>query len=297
MRRFALAVLIALLPCRAWTGTAEDAAITSRVETTFLLNEHLSMLNIKTDTKDGVVTLTGTVREESQRQLAEDLARQAKNVKDVKNNLVVVPGKVGEKERRSFRQKMNDRGVEAAVRSRLLYHRQFKGLRINAESVNNVVTLYGVVPTEALRDAAGKIAMETKGVNEVINMIVVRPKEEASTGKKIKRTFSDEWLESRVEAAIVFNKALSIREIDVEVDDGVCILTGVVNSEEEKDAAAKIAESIAGIDAVRNEIAVRPGYVPARPHAQPPAPQEGKVEAIEPPEDTPNVETRPLDAP
>lgn len=272
----------------------EDSTITARVETLYLLNEHLNPLNINTTTRNGNVMITGSVNDEVQKELAEDLALSVKGVAFVDNRLIVINTVVGDKERRTWKQRIADRAVSASVKTRLLVKGEFKGLKIGISTINGVVTLYGVVPTEEHALTMAKIAEETKGVSSVVNSLTVRHRDDAYDAVRgAGRQISDEWLESRVETAVLLNRHLSIRELDVEVDDGICILTGTVNSEEKKELAGQIADSIQGVSAVRNEIAVRPGdeiglpapserEIPSGTAARPPA---GTLKGSEPAEE------------
>jgi len=61
---FAILMAALAVPAGAAVRTAaKDALITGRIESTFLLNEQLNPFNINTTTKNGVVTLTGSVDE------------------------------------------------------------------------------------------------------------------------------------------------------------------------------------------------------------------------------------------
>jgi osmotically-inducible protein OsmY len=66
-----------------------DAAITSEVKTKFLADTAVSGLKIDVDTKDGVVTLSGAVKSNSEADKAVAIARQSAGVKRVVNNLRV----------------------------------------------------------------------------------------------------------------------------------------------------------------------------------------------------------------
>jgi osmotically-inducible protein OsmY len=66
-----------------------DAAITTAVKTKFLADSKVSGLNIDVDTKDGVVTLNGTISNAAERRQALALARETKGVKTVKDNLKI----------------------------------------------------------------------------------------------------------------------------------------------------------------------------------------------------------------
>lgn len=69
---------------------------------------------------------------------------------------------------------------------------------------------------------------------------------------------SDTWNEARLWTTYALNSHLSAFDIDVEVEDGVATLSGVVRTGVEKDLAAEIAEGIAGVNQVENRITVDP---------------------------------------
>jgi osmotically-inducible protein OsmY len=326
---FALLVIASILssPVGQVVTGVEDSTITARIESLFLLDQHLNPLNINTTTRDGNVMLSGSVNDEVQRELAEDLALGVRGVRFVDSQLVVINTVVGEKEQRSWSQRVQDRAVTAAVRSRMLGSGEFKGLKIGISTVNNVVTLFGVVPTDAHVESMIGIASNTKGVDEVVNQLTVRTKDDAydavrGTGQQI----SDEWLESRVATAIMLNRHLKLRELDIEVDDGICMLSGTVDSEEKRVLAEQVASNVQGVSEVRNTITVRalgvvvspsPGELPSglsgsEPMpSEPPATLEGSeplpseppasLEGSDPPEDdfsqTPSVEAATLGDP
>ena len=271
---FALIVIASLLssPAGQVVTGVEDSTITARIEALYLLDQHLNPLNINTTTRDGNVMISGSVNDQVQRELAEDLALSVLGVRFVDNQLVVINTVIGEKEQRSWSQRVQDRAVTAAVRGRMLGSGEFKGLKIGITTINNVVTLFGVVPTEAHVESMITIASNTKGVEDVVNQLSIRPKDDAydavrGTGRQI----SDEWLESRVSTAIMLNRHLKMRELDVEVDDGICMLSGTVDSEEKRVLAEEVARNIQGITEVRNTITVRAGgiVVPNIPTEQP----------------------------
>lgn len=297
---FALLVITSLLssPAGQVVTGVEDSTITARIEALYLLDQHLNPLNINTTTRDGNVMLSGSVNDATQRELAEDLALGVKGVRFVDNQLIVVNTVVGEKEERSWSQRVQDRAVTAAVRARMLGTGEFKGLKIGISTINNKVTLYGVVPTEAHVESMLDIAADTKGVEEVINQLTVRRKEDAydsvrGTGQQI----SDEWLESRVATAIMLNRHLKVRELDIEVDDGICMLSGTVASEEKRQLAEEVARNVQGISEVRNTITVRaPGEIKfLTPDEKAPLQVDPPAEVQPPSEPQPRVESRPLE--
>ncbi len=253
-----MAVWIAWAPpvSAAVPAAVKDALITGRVESTFLLNEQLNPFNINTNTQNGVVTLTGSVDDPTAKQLAEDLARSVSGVVDVVNQIAVIETPPGTRPRRSFSQQVRDKSISASIRSRLLYHKQYSGLNISVKTEYGNVTLAGVVPDEAARTTIADIAATTRGVEKVANLLTVAPKESLEPLDAAKRDFSDEWVEKRVETALLMNRHIALSSLHIEVNDGLCILTGIADTQAQKDLAEAIALSVQGVSRVQNDIRV-----------------------------------------
>jgi osmotically-inducible protein OsmY len=67
----------------------DDATTTALVKSKLLANENTDGLQIDVDTRGDVVTLSGEVASAEEKQLAEQLARNAGDVRNVRNQLVV----------------------------------------------------------------------------------------------------------------------------------------------------------------------------------------------------------------
>ncbi|MBG60485.1 MAG: transporter [Halobacteriovoraceae bacterium] len=65
----------------------DSAAITAKVKSELIQNKEVSALDVSVETYKGVVLLSGFVKSEKERELAEKLARKIKGVKKVKNEL------------------------------------------------------------------------------------------------------------------------------------------------------------------------------------------------------------------
>jgi len=69
------------------SGAMDDATITARVKTALLNDQQVAATKIDVTTVNGVVTISGTVRNRAEEQRAIELARQTPGVKDVKSVL------------------------------------------------------------------------------------------------------------------------------------------------------------------------------------------------------------------
>jgi osmotically-inducible protein OsmY len=260
-----------------------DASITARIETMFLLNEHLNPFRINTTTNNGVVTLEGNVDDAIERDLAEDLARSIKDVGQVENQLKIDPNreddsdeKVRKDDRRlsveHLRSNTQRANLRAIVRRQLEYNDRLDDADIDVEVDDDTVILTGTVSTEDQAEEAVYIAKNTRGVESVEERLDVRAAERhdddieeaaEATGEKvgdvianIGRNLSDEWTEKRVETSLAFNKHVSMRDLDVDVEDGLCIITGTTLTEEQRQLIERIALRTDGVTKVENRVKV-----------------------------------------
>lgn len=88
--------LILLLPLTAACGktvgeTIDDTSITTRVKTSMLNDPNVGGLRIDVDTYKGVVTLSGRVKTQAEKDQALTIARRTEGVVEVKDALQVIP--------------------------------------------------------------------------------------------------------------------------------------------------------------------------------------------------------------
>lgn len=81
-----------------------------------------------------------------------------------------------------------------------------------------------------------------------------------STGNssQTQSAINDAWLDGKLEASLLFNEHLNSFNIDTNVENGVAMLTGTVESDIDRDLAGEIAQSIKGISEVKNQLKVDP---------------------------------------
>src|SRR5438034_10233666 len=120
MKRFsypvaiALALAIGLGASVPLIASQTDDRIESAAKKSYVYRTYLKEDNIKIEAKDGVVTLSGSVSEESHKSLAEDTVKGLPGVKSVTNNLEVKGEKVAPK---------SDEWISAKVKAALSFHR------------------------------------------------------------------------------------------------------------------------------------------------------------------------------
>ncbi len=66
----------------------------------------------------------------------------------------------------------------------------------------------------------------------------------------------DAWIDGRLESVYALNRHLSAFDIDTDVDKGVVILTGQVQSDIDRDLAGELAKGIDGVVKVNNQLTI-----------------------------------------
>lgn len=154
-----------------WEKEAMDAWIDGKAEATILFNGNLDSFDINTDVKDGVVTLSGSVDNQIERELAEELILGIKGVKNVDNSLTVL--NMDMKNDSEVASNFKDAKISTVITSRLLFESEVSGTAIDVDVDDRVVTLNGELSSKAERDLAITIAENTADVKSVKDNITI----------------------------------------------------------------------------------------------------------------------------
>ena len=137
----------------------DDATLTANVKSQLASQSPALASMVNVETKDGVVTLTGTVDNDSAKSQAEQAAKSVANVKSVVNNLSVKPPIVVSE----------DPKIKSAVEANLAKY-NVKGVTANV--ADGQVTLTGEIPRAKLQDAM-KAANEANP-KKVVNQLTIK---------------------------------------------------------------------------------------------------------------------------
>lgn len=151
---------------------SHDRWLDTRLETAYLFNPHLNNFAIDTDVDGGVVTLSGTVKSDIDRDLAEQIAKSLDGVTKVKNSLKVsddAKPKAKTSAGDDFFRKVRDATITAEVKTKLIANGNITAADIDVDTEDRVVTLSGRVQSDTQKELAGLIARNTSGVDSVVN--------------------------------------------------------------------------------------------------------------------------------
>ena len=217
------------------------------MRTALLLSKQVSPFDIKVKTSQGEVTLQGQVPSEEVKAMAGAIALDTAGVKQVHNNLGVNPSAERNPETERLRERVADLEIKTLVNDALSKNADVGEKRVETEVKNRMVTLSGSVETASQKYAAEQIAWQVPGVQGVQDNL-------STTNAQATPESADEKLAHRVEFELYSTKAISLTTVQIHAENGIVTLTGTVTSRAEKLLAERIAQSVAGVRKVMNNL-------------------------------------------
>ena len=223
-----------------------DERIEASAQKSYVFKTYLKEDAIKTESKDGVVTLTGTVTEKSHKSLAQETVASLPGVKSVDNQLALSGEQPAEN---------SDAWLSMQVKYSLLYNRHVSGIKTQVFVTDGIATLRGEADNQAQKDLAGEYAKDVKGIKEVKNDMTIAMaanKSEQTIGEKI----DDASITAQVKMSLLSHHSTSAFKTGVETNNGVVTLSGKASSGAGKDMAAKVANDVNGVVSVVNNMTI-----------------------------------------
>ncbi len=242
------------------TSTAvNDARQEAQIWTTYALNPYLRANDLKVVVQNGKAVLTGKVDEKVNKELANAIALGVSGITDVDNQIEIAADYRPTLPGGSYGERMDDANITAAVKSKLLWSKSTDGSAIEVSTKTGVVTLTGPADSQADKDTAGRLALNTRGVSNISNELQVRGKplttaeraknaKDADTAKG--HNISDGWITTKVKSTYLYSSNVASSDINVSTNAGIVTLTGKVDSGAEHSLAIELAQNVRGVKSV-----------------------------------------------
>jgi hyperosmotically inducible protein len=237
-------LLVTTAPLRA--SEEMDDRIESSVSKSYVFKTYLKDDSISTDSKNGVVTLTGTVAEASHKSLAQDTVEGLPGVKSVNNKLTVKGESPAEH---------SDTWISMKVKAALLFHRNVSASGTDVYVKDGIVSLRGEASSQAQKELTNEYARDIDNVKEVKNEMTIAKapaKPTETTGEKI----DDASITAQVKSSLLSHRSTSALKTKVETTDGVVTLSGIANNAAEKTLVTKLVTDINGVTSVINNMTI-----------------------------------------
>ena len=227
-------------------ASSTDSRIESSAAKSYVFKTVLKDDSITTESKDGVVTLTGTVADANHKSLAQDTVASLPGVKSVDNQLLVKGEQPAEH---------SDAWIGWKVKMALLFHRNVSATGTDVDVKDGIVTLTGEASSLAQKQLTTEYAKDIDNVKEVRNEMTI-----AQTPVKVVETnggkIDDASITAEVKSSLMAQRSTSALRTTVSTTDGVVTLGGVAKNEAEKSLVTKLTSDINGVTSVINNMTI-----------------------------------------
>ncbi len=245
-QRILVMTAVALLASAQLHASETDKRIESSARESYVFKTHLKNDAIKTESKEGVVTLSGTVDRESHKGLAQETVENLPGVKSVDNRLELNAEYTPDK---------SNEWIAMNIKSALLFHRNVSAEKTQVYVEEGIVTLRGEAANEAQKELTAEYA-DVDGVREVRNEMTVAntPTNEDRT---IEEKIDDASITAQVKMALLTHRSTSALKTSVATKEGIVTLGGKAKNGAEKDLVTKLVSDIFGVKSIINNMSIQ----------------------------------------
>jgi len=246
---YAVALMVAVVALLAISFPVHASTMDERIETSarqsYVFKTYLKDDDIKIQSSDGAVTLTGMVLEESHKSLAQETVAGLPGVTSVDNKLEL---------KGAAPTANSDAWLTTKVKTTLLFHSSVSASITEVDVKDGIVTLRGDAASQAQKELTTEYARDVEGVKDVKNEMTV-----AKTSKKtqtVGEQIDDASITAQVKMTLLYHRSTSALNTSVTTNDGVVTLIGKAKNADEMNLATKLAKDVNGVKDVKNRMTI-----------------------------------------
>lgn len=239
--------LVSVMNGPLWAASTDETIVKS-LENSYVFKTFLKDDDIEIESKNGVVTLKGTVADSPSKTLAYETAVNMFEVKSVDNKLVVKDESTDE---------TSDSWIYAKVKTMLMSHRNVSAVNTKVTVADGIVTLKGEASSTAQKQLTTDYARDIDGVKDVKNemTVVETPK---TTTQTLSEKIDDASITAQVKTALLFHRGTRVLKTNVSTKNGVVTVAGMAKNAAEKDLVNKLSADVNGVTKVVNVMTIEP---------------------------------------
>ena len=245
--KYSVSITVAAVALLALSVPVHASKMDSRIELaakqSYVFKTYLQGDDIKIQSSNGAVTLTGIVSENFHKSLAQETVADLPGVVSVNNRLEIkgAPPTAN-----------SDAWLRDKVKVALLFHRSVSAGATEVYVKDGIVTLQGNAASLAQKELTTEYAKDVEGVKDVNNeMTVTKTSEkERTVGEKI----DDASITAQVKMTLLYHRSTSALNTTVTTKKGVVTLGGKASNAAEVTLATKLANDVNGVKGVENRM-------------------------------------------
>ncbi|EGM75974.1 Putative periplasmic or secreted lipoprotein [Rheinheimera sp. A13L] len=152
-----------------------------------------------------------------------------------------------------------DAWIDGKAETTLLLNGNLNSFTIDTHVKNGVITLTGEVESDVDKALAAELVEGLDGVTSVENKLMVKKDGQTNADPKQTSALKDAKIATVVKTSLLFEPETSGTSIDVDVENSVVTLSGVVDSDAEKDLAVAKAKNTKDVVKVVDKLTVSEG--------------------------------------
>jgi osmotically-inducible protein OsmY len=239
----AVVALLTSMPVRA---SEMDDRIESSARNSYVFKTFLNGDDIKIESKDGAVTLTGVVSEESRKGLARETVAGLPGVKSVDNRLEV---------KGAHPTANSDAWLRDKVKVTLLFHRSVSGSTTEVNVKDGIVTLRGDAASQTQKELTTEYTKDVEGVKDVNNLMIVS-RTSTKTNTTIGESIDDASITAQVKLALLYHRSTYAINPKVETNNGNVTLYGKAGNAAVLNLCTRLANDVNGVKSVNNRMTI-----------------------------------------
>jgi osmotically-inducible protein OsmY len=245
-----ITIMMSALVLLAFTVPVHAAKIDSRIELSakqsYIFKTYLQGDDIKIQSKDGAVTLTGLVSENFHKALAQETVAGLPGVTSVDNRLEVkgAPPTAN-----------SDAWLRDKVKVALLFHRSVSAKATEVDVKDGIVTLRGEAVSQSQKELTTEYAKDVEGVKDVKNEMTVSAHSKKTT-RTVGEKIDDASISAQVNMTLLNHRSTSVLNTKIKTKHGVVTVSGKARNAAEKELVTKLVKDINGVNSVRNRMTI-----------------------------------------
>jgi hyperosmotically inducible periplasmic protein len=247
---YSISLMVAAVALLAFSVPVHAANMDSRIELSakqsYVFKTYLQADDIKIQSKNGAVTLTGVVAENFHKSLAQETVAGLPGVKGVDNRLEVKDAPPTAN---------SDAWLRDKVKVALLFHRNVNSASTEVDVKDGIVTLRGDAASQSQKELTTEYAKDVDGIKDIKNDMTV-----SKTSRKAPRTvgekIDDASISAQVNMTLLNHRSTSVINTKVKTKRGVVTVGGNAKNAAEKDLVTKLVAGINGVKKVKNRMTI-----------------------------------------
>ncbi len=145
---------------------------------------------------------------------------------------------------------LDDSIISVKVKTKLIESSEIKARKIDVDLINACVILSGVVETENEAKLAAEISKTVPGVKDVKSFLIVG-------SKSFGQALDDKLIWSKIKAKLIKEPGIHSLNVDVDVNNGVVVLSSVVKHIVLRNKIVTLAENTPGVAKIIDNIIIK----------------------------------------